>query len=404
MFKGKNVVLGVSGGIAVYKAVELLRLLTKAGADVHVVMTRNACEFVTPLTFQTLSGNPVHTDLFNLYQEREIDHISLADRADLFILAPATANLVGKIAQGLADDLLTTSVMATKAPVLVVPAMNTNMYQNPIYQRNEKILVENGYHVLEPASGALACGWEGQGKLPDPEVIFETAINVLTPKDLLGCTLLVTAGPTREEIDPVRYISNYSSGKMGFAIAAAARRRGGQVVLVAGPSTLAVPEGVRCLPVFTAEEMRTAVFNHLENVDVVIKAAAVADYRSADRSVHKMKKNAEQLTLTLERNPDILAEIGEQKGNRVLVGFAAETERLLAHAAEKLKKKNLDLIVANDITRQGAGFDVDTNIVRFLHADGQVEELELMPKAEVANRLLDRVATLWKLRRLSSQP
>ena len=212
MLQGKTVVLGVSGGIAVYKAVELLRLLTKAGAQVHVVMTRNAQQFVTPLTFQTLSGNPVHTDLFSLYQEQEIGHISLADRADLFILAPATANLVGKIAQGLADDLLSTSVMATKAPVLVVPAMNTNMYENPLYRRNEKILLEHGYHVLEPATGSLACGWEGQGKLPDPEIILETAEAVLAPKDLLGCHILLTAGPTREEIDPVRYLTNHSSG------------------------------------------------------------------------------------------------------------------------------------------------------------------------------------------------
>ncbi|MBN1958914.1 MAG: bifunctional phosphopantothenoylcysteine decarboxylase/phosphopantothenate--cysteine ligase CoaBC, partial [Desulfuromonadales bacterium] len=238
MLQGKTIILGVSGGIAAYKAVELLRLMTKAGADVHVIMTRNAQEFVTPLTFQTLSGNPVNTELFNLYQEQEIGHISLADRADLFVLAPATANLVGKIAQGLADDLLTTSVMATKAPVLIVPAMNTNMYENPIYRRNEKYLAEHGYQVMEPASGFLACGWEGKGKLPDPEVIMTAVQSMLSPKDLLGCSILVTAGPTREEIDPVRYISNYSSGKMGFAIAAVAQQRGAQVILVAGPTNL----------------------------------------------------------------------------------------------------------------------------------------------------------------------
>ena len=399
MLQGKNIVLGVSGGIAVYKAVELLRLLTKAGADVHVIMTKNAQEFVAPLTFQTLSGHPVHTDLFNLYLEQEIDHISLADHADLFILAPATANLVGKIAQGLADDLLTTSVMATKAPVLIVPAMNSNMYENPIYQRNEKSLSEYGYHILEPISGALACGWEGKGKLPDPAVIFTAAESVLTPKDLSGCQIMVTAGPTREDLDPVRYLSNYSSGKMGFAIAATAQQRGAEVTLIAGPTRLTVPDGVRCVPVISAEEMRTAVFDNLDDVDVVIKAAAVADYRPVDRSAQKIKKTADDSILKLERNPDILAEIGRQKGEQILVGFAAETEKLLEHATGKLQKKNLDIIVANDITRVGAGFDVDTNIVKFLHADGRLEELDLMSKGEVAQQLLNRVKVLWKSKR-----
>ncbi|MCK4503796.1 MAG: bifunctional phosphopantothenoylcysteine decarboxylase/phosphopantothenate--cysteine ligase CoaBC [Desulfuromonadales bacterium] len=396
MLHGKRIVLGVSGGIAVYKAVELLRLLTKAGADVDVVMTRNACEFVAPLTFQTLSGNPVHTNLFSLQQEQKIDHISLADRADLFILAPATANLVGKIAQGLADDLLTTSVMATKAPVLIAPAMNSNMYENPIYQRNQKELIALGYHILEPSTGALACGWEGKGKLPDPQVIFAAAEAVLTPKDLLGCNIIVTAGPTREEIDPVRYISNYSSGKMGFAIAAVAQRRGAQVTLIAGPTNLKVPFGVRSVAVSSATEMRTAVLEYFDAMDIVIKAAAVADYRLAERADQKLKKTAAKMTLNLEKNPDILAELGQNKGEKILVGFAAETEKLLVHAADKLKRKNLDLIVANDITSAGAGFDVDTNIVRLLHADGQVEELEKMSKTEVAQQLLNRVAKLWQ--------
>ncbi|MCW8859198.1 MAG: bifunctional phosphopantothenoylcysteine decarboxylase/phosphopantothenate--cysteine ligase CoaBC [Deltaproteobacteria bacterium] len=398
MLQGKSIVLGVSGGIAVYKAVELLRLLTKAGADVHIIMTKNAQEFVAPLTFQTLSGNPVNTDLFNLYQEQEIGHIALADRADLFILVPATANLIGKIAQGLADDLLTTSVMATKSPVLIVPAMNTNMYENPIYQRNEKYLAEQGYHILEPVSGSLACGWNGKGKLPDPEVIFTAVESMLTPKDLLGCQILVTAGPTREEIDPVRYVSNYSSGKMGFAIAKVAQQRGAQVLLVSGPTCLTVPVGVHCIPVCSAEEMRAAVLEHYDNTDVVIKAAAVADYRSADRSVQKMKKTADRLSLNLERNPDILAELGQKKAGQILVGFAAETERLLAHAAEKLEKKNLDIIVANNVTDPGAGFDTDTNIVRLLHADGRVESLEKMSKQMVAQQLLNRVAMLWKVK------
>ena len=396
MLQNKTIVLGVSGGIAVYKAVELLRLLTKAGATVHVIMTKNAQEFVTPLTFQALSGNPVHTELFSLYEEQEIGHISLADQADLFLLAPATANLIGKIAQGLADDLLTTSVMATKAPVLVVPAMNSNMYENQFYQRNERLLDEAGYHIMEPASGELACGWQGKGKLPDPEQIFAAADSVLTPKDLLGCQMLVTAGPTREEIDPVRYLSNYSSGKMGFAIAGAAAARGAVVTLVSGPANLTVPVGVKCVPVCSAEEMRTAVLDHYRSAEVVIKSAAVADYRPVERMENKIKKSDETLTLQLEKNPDILSELGAQKGERVLVGFAAETERLLAHAAEKLQKKNLDMVVANDLTAEGAGFDVDTNIVRFLFADGRVKELDLMSKEQVANQLLNQVVKLWR--------
>ncbi len=391
MLQGKTIVLGVSGGIAVYKAVELLRLLTKAGADVHVIMTNNAQEFVTPLTFQTLSGNRVNTELFNLYQEQEIGHISLADRADLFVLAPATANLIGKIAHGLADDLLTTTVMATKAPVLIVPAMNTNMYENPIYQRNEKYLAEHGYHILDPADGALACGWNGKGKLPAPESIFSTVDALLTPKDLYGCRVLVTAGPTREEIDPVRYLSNYSSGKMGFAVAEVAQKRGAEVVLIAGPTSLNVPAGVRFVPVTSAAQMGTAVLEYYADMDVVIKAAAVADYRLTARAEQKLKKTADQMTLELEKNPDILAELGEDKEKQILVGFAAETENLLAHAAAKLRKKNLDLIVANDITHEGGGFDVDTNIVRFLHPDGRVEKLEKMSKHQVAEQLLNRV-------------
>ena len=396
MLQGKRIVLGVSGGIAVYKAVELLRLLTKAGAVVDVVMTKNACEFVAPLTFQTLSGNPVHTNLFSLQQEQEIDHISLADRADLFILTPATANLVGKIAQGLADDLLTTSVMATKAPVLIAPAMNTNMYENPIYQRNQNELSALGYHFIEPSTGALACGWEGKGKLPAPEIIFAAAESVLTPKDLLGCRIMVTAGPTREEIDPVRYVSNYSSGKMGFAIAEVALRRGAEVVLIAGPTNLNVPVGVTYVPVSSATEMRTVVFEYYGDIDVVIKAAAVADYRLAKRADQKLKKKNDKMTIELEKNPDILAELGENKDMQVLIGFAAETENLLAHAADKLRKKNLDMIVANDVTVSGAGFDVDTNIVRFLYPDGLVEELEKMTKRQVSEQLLDRVKGLCR--------
>lgn len=398
MFKNKKVVLGVCGGIAVYKAVELLRLLVKAGADVSVIMTRSAQEFVTPLTFQTLSGNPVHTELFNLYQEKEIGHISLADRADLFLVAPATANVIGKVAAGIADDLLTTTLMATRAPVLFAPAMNVHMYENPIYQRNEACLRELGYHFINPAVGALACGYEGQGKLPEPEAIFSAAQAVLAPQDLAGQHLLVTAGPTREELDPVRYLSNYSSGKMGYAIARAARMRGADVVLVSGPTFLTPPQGVTLIPVVSAEQMRKTVLDALPKATAVVKSAAVADYRPASMSTQKLKKSDEDMTLVLEKNPDILAEVGAGKEGRVLVGFAAETQDLLKHAADKLKRKNLDLIVANDVTQAGAGFDVDTNIVKLLHADGHVEALPQLSKDEVAHQLLDRVVELLKQR------
>ncbi|PLX83978.1 MAG: bifunctional phosphopantothenoylcysteine decarboxylase/phosphopantothenate--cysteine ligase CoaBC [Desulfuromonas sp.] len=395
MLSGKTIVLGVSGGIAAYKAVELLRLFVKAGADVHVVMTRNAQEFVTPLTFQTLSTHPVHTELFNLYQEREIGHISLADRADLFVVAPATANLVGKVASGIADDLLTTTIMATKAPVLFAPAMNVNMWENPLYRQNQDKLQDLGYHFLEPETGPLACGWEGKGKLPDPAAILEETVALFAPKDLSGETILVTAGPTREELDPVRYLSNYSSGKMGYAIARAARSRGARVILVSGPTALAPPCGVEVHGVTSALQMRKAVVALAAESTVIFKAAAVADYRPATVAAEKIKKEgAGSLSLTLEKNPDILAELGRMKGERILVGFAAETADLVKNARKKLQEKNLDLIVANDVTQPGAGFDVDTNIVRLLSREGSEEVLPQLPKDEVAHRLLDRIVRL----------
>ncbi|PLX95093.1 MAG: bifunctional phosphopantothenoylcysteine decarboxylase/phosphopantothenate--cysteine ligase CoaBC [Desulfuromonas sp.] len=400
MLKGKKIVLGVCGGIAAYKAVELLRLYIKAGAEVFVVMTRHAQEFVTPLTFQTLSGNPVHTDLFNLYQEKEIGHISLADRADLFVLAPATANVIGKLACGIADDLLTTTVMATKAPVLVVPAMNVNMWENSIYRENEERLRRHGYQIMEPATGYLACGWEGKGKLPDPSAIFAASEALLVPKDLAGEVILVTAGPTCEPLDPVRYMSNNSSGKMGYAIAKAAQQRGARVFLVSGPVALEPPSGVEYYPVKRAQEMLATVERLWEPTTVLIKAAAVADYRPREVAEGKIKKGeGESLMLELVKNPDILAQLGAKKGNRLLVGFAAETDDLLANARKKLTAKNLDLIVANDIAQPGAGFDVDTNIVRLLTPDGDVEALPLLAKSEVATILLDRIASLLCTRR-----
>lgn len=392
MLKGKKIILGICGGIAAYKSVELLRLLTKSGADVHVIMTRAAREFVAPLTFQTLSMNPVHTDLFNLISEQEIGHISLADRADLFIVAPATANIIGKVAAGIADDMLTTTIMATKAPVLFAPAMNVNMYTNPLYQENEQKLRRLGYLFEAPVSGTLACGWEGEGKLASPEAIFESAISALTEKKLAGRTILVTAGPTREEIDPVRYISNHSSGKMGYAIACEARRRGARVLLISGPTALPAPGGVSVVNVTSAVEMQSEVMARAAECDVVIKAAAVADYRPLARSGTKIKKKGESSVIELVKNPDILAGLGSLETRPFLVGFAAETDALAENAAKKLKEKNLDMIVANDVTQADAGFNVDTNRARFFFRDGSGSESGLMSKNQLAGVILDHVA------------
>jgi phosphopantothenoylcysteine decarboxylase/phosphopantothenate--cysteine ligase len=395
MLTGKQIVVGVTGGIAAYRAAELVRLYVKAGAQVYVIMTRSATEFVTPLTFQTLSGNPVHVELFNLISEREIGHITLADRADILVVAPATANLIGKVAGGLADDLLSTTIMATKAPVLFAPAMNTNMWDNPMYQQNQTRLAEAGYHFVEPVSGLLACGWQGKGKMAEPSVIFEDSVRLLSPRDLAMETILITAGPTREELDPVRYLSNYSSGKMGYAIAAAAVRRGARVILVSGPTALSVPRGVDFRKIVSAEEMREVVLDCLPQTTVVIKAAAVADYRPVKRSEQKIKKGTgEQVQLTLTKNPDILAEVGRAKKGQLVIGFAAETEDLEAHALRKLQSKNLDLIVANDVSCPQAGFEVDTNLVRLFYRNGASEQWPLLSKSEVADRLLDRVVHL----------
>lgn len=392
MLTDKRIILGVTGGIAVYKAVELLRLLTKAGADVHVIMTRAAQEFVTPLTFQTLSANPVHTELFNLIAEREIGHIALADRADLLIIAPATANIIGKLACGIADDMLTTTVMATKAPLLIAPAMNVNMYTNSIYRENEERLRRAGHLFVPPEKGALACGWEGEGKLAAPEAIFEAALTALTAKDLIGQTIMVTAGPTREELDPVRFISNHSSGKMGYALARAAQRRGARVMLVSGPVCLAAPCGIELVKVESAREMHAAVMARAGECSVVVKAAAVADYRPVERNGAKIKKQADEITLSLTKNPDILAELGRMKRHPLLVGFAAETGNLDACATKKLKEKNLDMIVANDVSQADAGFNVDTNRARLFFRDGRTAECPLMSKDELAAVILDHVA------------
>jgi phosphopantothenoylcysteine decarboxylase / phosphopantothenate---cysteine ligase len=388
------VVLGVSGGIACYKAVELVRLLVKDGFVVQVIMTRGAMEFVTPLTFQTLSGRPVASETFNLTQESEIGHIRLADAADLFVIAPATANVIGKIAAGIADDLLTTVLMATKAAVLIAPAMNIHMYENPILQENVRKLRRLGYYFMEPAEGYLACGYEGKGRLPEPEKILEEVHRLLKKKDLAGEKLLITAGPNREPLDPVRYLSNRSSGKMGYALARAAIRRGAEVALISGPTMLEPPAGARLIPVTTAAEMRHAVLNEFPRSTAVIMAAAVTDYRPADFAGKKMKRGQGPIEIRLEPNPDILKEIGAQKNGKLLVGFAAETDELVANAKKKLEDKNLDMIVANDVTGAGAGFDVDTNVATILDRGGGVLALPLMSKDELAEQIFDYLLAL----------
>ena len=390
----KTVVLGVAGGIACYKAVELVRLLVRDGVAVQVIMTRGAMEFVTPLTFQTLSGKPVATETFNLTQESEIGHINLADSADLFVIAPATANIIGKMAAGIADDLLTTVLLATRAPVLVAPAMNIHMYENPLVQENIRKLTRVGYHFLEPAEGYLACGYEGKGRLPDPEKIFEKITGLLKKKDLAGETLLITAGPSREPLDPVRYISNRSSGKMGYALARAALLRGAKVVLVSGPTAIEPPSGARTISVTSAAEMRRAVLEEFPRCTAVIMAAAVADYHPAEISNKKMKRGKDPLELRLEPNPDILKELGKQKNGKLLVGFAAETEDLTANATKKLREKNLDMIVANDVTQVGSGFDGDTNIATIVDRSGVARSLPLMTKNELADRIYDHLLAL----------
>ena len=390
------VVLGVTGGIAVYKACELLRLLQKRGIDVFVVMTQNACRFVAPLTFETLSGHPVAVDTFDRPQTWEVEHIALAKRADLFLIAPATANIMGKIACGIADDMLSTTVMATRAPVLVAPAMNTGMWENAAVQQNVKTLRARGVEIVAPVSGHLACGDSGAGKLEDVAVIAERACELLfAKKDMEGLRVMVTAGPSREALDPVRYISNRSSGKMGYAIAQAAQKRGAEVTLLSGPVAIEAPQGVKLVPFTTTQELLDRASELAQEQDLLIQAAAPADYRAKEIAPQKIKKQGgEPMTFTLVENPDVAATLGKAKrSGQVFVGFAAETNDVLAHARDKLARKNLDMIVANDVTRPGAGFDVDTNIVTLITKDGQ-EALPMMSKAEVAQRILDRALAL----------
>ncbi|MGE5841199.1 MAG: bifunctional phosphopantothenoylcysteine decarboxylase/phosphopantothenate--cysteine ligase CoaBC [Deltaproteobacteria bacterium] len=395
--KGKRIIVGVTGGIAAYKAAELVRLLVKEGAVTKVAMTRHAAKFITPLTLQTLSGNRVVADMWDP-ETHPLDHITWGQQSDLIIIAPATANFIGKMAHGIGDDFLSTVVIAATARVLICPAMNTQMYLSQAVQENLQTLKARGCLLMEPGCGELACHTEGPGRLPDPEEILEEARILLSRQDLSGLKILVTAGATLEPLDPVRYMSNRSSGKMGYALARAARMRGAQVTLVSGPTALKPPRNVTLSRVKTAEEMRQAVLSECRGSDVIIKAAAVLDWRPKDTAEQKIKKGQGVQTLELVENPDILAELGSSRGNsrRLLVGFAAETQDLIANAQEKLKKKNLDLIVANDVSREDAGFEADTNAVKILYRDGRMEELPLMTKEEVADQLLDRVKILWE--------
>ncbi len=397
--QNREIVVGVCGGIAAYKTAELVRALTKKGASVHVVMTKNAMEFITPLTFQTISGHEVTHEMFRLFTGGKIGHIALADIAEQIVIAPATANIIGKVASGIADDFLSTMIMATTVPVLFVPSMNTKMWESRIVQTNVEKLSDSGYEFMEPASGDLACGWQGKGRLPTIEDILEKMEDIFTEKDFVDQRVLVTAGPTTESIDPVRCITNRSSGKMGYAIAKMARRRGAEVILVSGITSIAPPRSdIRVINVVTAEEMRTAVMAEQARCSVIIKAAAVADYRCGSEICGKIKKKEgqEDLTLTLRKNPDILAELGKICGDRVLVGFAAETENVIENAFQKLKKKHLDLIVANDVTKAGIGFGSEDNEVTLIDRSGTSKRVPRLSKDEIAHIILDAVMKVLK--------
>ena len=401
MLKGKKIVLGVTGGIAVYKAVDLVSRLRKQGCQVRVVMTEHAQQFVTPLTFKEISGNQVAVSMWSSNQEFNVEHIALANWADAFVVAPATANIIAKMAYGLADDLLSTTLLAAQAPIVVCPAMNTGMYENAATQENIAKLQGRGVTVMPPAVGKLACGTSGAGRLPEPQEIVEflSAFFAKREGDLCGLKVLVTAAGTREPIDPVRFVGNRSSGKMGYAVAQMAAERGAEVLLVSGPSALAIPANVKAIKVETTNEMLEACLEAYEAADIVIKAAAVADYRPRDVADQKIKKKTDDaLTVVMDKNPDILKTLGAQKTHQVLVGFAAETQNLLENARDKVVKKNLDMIVANDVTAAGAGFNADTNIVKFLFANGEVRSLEQMPKVDVANSILDEALKIRQQR------
>jgi phosphopantothenoylcysteine decarboxylase/phosphopantothenate--cysteine ligase len=396
--KDKNIILGISGGIAAYKSVELLRLMTRQEAAVRVVMTRNAQHFVGWMTFQALSGRPVCTSLFEKVDETSFRHIDWATEADAVVIAPASADLIGKLANGIADDALTTMMMVVTAPVVLCPSMNTHMYRSRAVQRNLDVLRSDGYSIVEPGAGDLACGTVGPGRLPEPPQILDRLISRLTAKDLKNQRVLVTAGPTREPIDPVRFISNPSTGKMGFAVARTAEHRGAGVTLVTGPTVMADPFNVDVVRIQTAEEMTRAVLDRFENCDIVIKTAAVSDYRPQSAAVHKIKKDRAALTLELEPTVDILKELGRRKTHQVLVGFAAETEDLQKNAVQKLATKNLDIIAGNLIGSPESGFESDTNHVTLFFQDGTRENIPVMDKLAIANIILDRIVERLGLR------
>ena len=416
MLKDKNIILGVTGGIAAYKCVDLVSRLRKQGANVHVILTKGAQNFVTETAMREISGNPVVTSMWQEIQQYDVEHIALAQLADVVLVAPATANVIAKCACGMADDMLTTTLLATKAPVFFAPAMNTNMYENSITQQNLHTLQERGCHIIEPAAGHLACGTSGVGRMPEPQELVEILADFFaTGKepgdtneadfsqhlaeglDFSGVNILVTAAGTREPIDPVRYIGNRSSGKMGYAIAETARDLGANVTLISGPSALPPLAGVNFFKVESARDMRRLVLENFPESQIVIKAAAVADYRVKNVADHKIKKNDEELTLVLEKNPDILKELGQKKQKgQVLVGFAAETQNLIQYAQSKLEKKNLDMIVANDVSKPQAGFNVDTNLIKLLKRDGSIDELPLMSKKDLAYIILNHVMKIYQ--------
>ncbi len=394
MFDGKTIGLGVSGGIAAYKAAQLASDLGKTGADVHVIMTRNATEFVSPMTFETLVNNRVAVDTFDRGFEYNVEHVALAKKADVFLIAPATANVIAKMAAGIADDMLTTTVLAARCPKIVAPAMNTGMYDNPVTQRNLQTLRAFGVAVVEPESGYLACGDTGRGRLAEEGALLEAVRDALTPKDLAGLSVLVTAGPTREAIDPVRYITNHSTGKMGYEVAAAAKRRGASVTLVSGPTSLKPPYGVTFVPVHTAQEMFDEVTSRASAQQMVVKCAAVADYRPATTAEDKIKKQDGEMQIALTRTRDILGWLGEHRvPGQVLCGFSMETRDMVENSAAKLEKKRVDMIVANNLKEAGAGFGTETNIVTILTKAG-AEPLPIMGKDQVADEVLTRLLAL----------
>lgn len=390
----KKVLLGVTGGIAAYKAAELARIFIRNGADVQVVMTPAGAEFIAPLTLQSLTGHPAYVEMYTERRDDKIRHIELLEEADVLVIAPATANTIGKMATGIADNLLTTLYLAATCPVVVIPSMNVNMYEHPVVQENLEKLRLRGCQIMDPDAGELACGVYGRGRMPEPEDIYCFTRAALTTKDYQGLKALVTAGPTREPLDPVRFISNPSSGMMGYALARALNERGAEVTLISGPTDLAVPAGVKKIAVTTAEQMYEAVLENYDQNRLVIKSAAVSDFRPLEAAPQKVKKNKAVLNLELVANRDILLELGKQKGEHILVGFAAETEDALGNAHDKLLRKNLDLIIANNLKEPGAGFAVQTNRVSIIDRSGAVEELPLMEKEELAHRILDRVAAL----------